>query len=234
MPSSLNTLSTTFGLTALKSVSADFVVPVSMRECRIIIKDKDAVAAGKVSQFCCLPEVTDAKALAFAQNPKGLELIKDLIAGIEDKITRKIYLEVGRSPCEADYAYENLFAVGAANATSVRLSKESIGAWFEEAKGRIAAFIATRMFGEEFEAAKQSGSFNEFYAGVNGQKVLGFAANYKASYIELAGKSPSFDAAVKPKLELVAAAVMTGTAIEEKMLEKLADAVVKSADQFGL
>lgn len=220
--------STVFGLTNLKDVATSAVVPPGMRECRVIVKGQEGKNAGKVSQYCTLPEVTVGFAQSFINNERGLELVQDFISTLQDKMVRKNYIEHGRSSTQDDMTIANLVELGALECVNVRLSKDSIGAWFDSVKNGIALYIAERMF-PQAEAYT-----NDFWTGANGEKCIAIAMNYKPLLIELAGKSPSFNTGVKAKLEMVCIAVMTGSAIEEKMLEKLEKSVEKSIDDLGL
>lgn len=221
-----------YGLTPLKNVSADFKVEQGMRECRIIVKATKEANAGKVSQFCQLPEVTPAFAQAFISHEKGLGLVQDYIASLQNKVVRKVYLENGRSPCDADLMLDALFNVGEAESENVRLTKESIAAWFELTKGKIANFLAsTRVDGfEQMDTDAKA----QFWANESGLKFIQIASNYKVMFMELAARKPSYLEGVKEKVEMVCAAVMEGTALEEKMLEKLSGVTVATPDDLGL
>lgn len=221
-----------YGLTNLKNVAADFKVEQGMRECRIIVKAPKEVENGKVSQFCQLPEVTPAFAQAFISHEKGLNLIQDYIASIQNKVVRKVYLEHGRSPCDADLTLDALFAMGESESENVRLTKESIGAWFDLNKGKIAGFLAaTRVTGFDVMSMEEKAAF---WSGESGLRFLQIASNYKPMFAELAARKPSYLEGVKEKVEMVCAAVMEGTALEEKMLEKLSSVVVATPDDLGL
>lgn len=232
--------STVFGLTSLKDVPASAVVPAGMRECRIIVKGQEGKNAGKVSQYCTLPEVTVGFAQGFINNERGLELVQDFISTLQDKMVRKNYIEHGRSSTQDDMTIQNLVELGALECVNVRLSKDSIGAWFDSVKNGIALYIAERMFPEHIALARNAdeqnreNEFNAFWNSPSGEKCIAIAMNYKPLLIELAGKAPSFNTGVKAKLEMVCIAVMTGSAIEEKMLEKLEKSVEKSIDDLGL
>jgi len=230
---------TMYGLTNLKDVISAAVVPTGFRECRIIVKGNDGKNAGKVSQYCTLPEVTVGFAQSFINSNKGLELVQDFISTLQDKAARRAYIEMSRSPTSADLSIDSLVELGALDAVNIRLSKDSIGAWFDSVKNGIALFIAQRMnvlpsYHADLSEADKTASFNEFWNSSEGCKCIAIAANYKPLLIELAGKSPSFNNGVKAKLEMVCIAVMTGSAIEEKMLEKLEKSIEKSVDDLGL
>ena len=221
-----------YGLTNLKNVSADFKVEQGMRECRIIVKAPKELEAGKVSQFCQLPEVTPAFAQAFIAHEKGLGLVQDFIASIQNKVVRKVYLENGRSPCDADLTLDALFNVGEAESENVRLTKESIAAWFELTKGKIASFLAASRMPEYTSMSMEEKA--TFWAGESGLRFIQIASNYKPMFAELAARKPSYLEGVKEKVEMVCAAVMEGTALEEKMLEKLSGVTVATPDDLGL
>jgi len=231
---------TMYGLTNLKDVTSAAVVPAGFRECRIIVKGNDGKNAGKVSQYCTLPEVTVGFAQSFINSNKGLELVQDFISTLQDKAARRAYIEMSRSPTSADLSIDSLVELGALDAVNIRLSKDSIGAWFDSVKNGIALFIAQRMYASRLELIcnvseeDQKNEWNAFWNSSEGCKCIAIAANYKPLLIELAGKSPSFNNGVKAKLEMVCIAVMTGSAIEEKMLEKLEKSIEKSVDDLGL
>lgn len=207
--------STIYGFTPLKEVKAGTKVPEGMRECRTIIKgDK---TPGKVSQYCTLPEVTDGLAQAIVRNTAGMILIKDFIESLQNKVVRNVYLKEGRSVNQDDLTIEQLIKIGELEGETARLTKESIGVWFDSVKDGIKQFIA------DTKGLDVSDSRIEIWAG-----------NFKPLFVELAGRNPSIASDVKAKMELVAVAVMTGTMIEEKILEKLENAVEKSADDLGL
>lgn len=229
----IQTLSTVFGLTNLKDVPASYVTPAGMRDCRIIVKgDKNP---GKVSQFCTLPEVTAGFAQSFINNHKGLELVQDFISGLQDKAVRKVYLELSRSPIQDDLTISKLCEVGALDAVNIRLTKESVTAWFDSVKNKIALVIAGRMFASEVTGfAGNADVAAAFWGGVNGERCIKIAANYLPLFVELSSRSPSFNEGVKAKIEMVCLEVMTGTALEEKILEKLEKSVEKSIDDLGL
>lgn len=212
---------------ALASLPTDFKVSAGMRECRIIQKGK---ADGKVSMFCQLPEVTDAFVQVFCLNPKGVDLVRGYIETLQNAAVRKVITENGRSPTAIDLEMENLFVVGALTSETVRVTKETIAEWFASKRNAIAQFLAVQLFGADRVAAEG----NDFWNSPDGEKAQKFASNYLPHFVDLAGRTPSYLPAVKQKLELVAAAVMDGTTLEEKMLEKLIAAVEKTADDLGI
>lgn len=227
-----------YGLTNLKDVPASSVIPAGMRECRIIIKGDKNV--GKVSQYCTLPEVTTGFAQAFINNAKGLELVQGYIESLQDKKVRKVYIENSRSANFADLTIDMLCEIGALESTTVRLTKETVTAWFNDVKGKIALFIASRIASESLniiasmDEQNRELAYNGFWASAEGVKCIGIAANYLPLFVELVGRTPSFNVGVKNKMEMVAMEVMTGTVLEEKMLERLNSAVEKSIDDLGL
>lgn len=221
--------SQTFGLTPLKDVPADFAVKAGFRELRMIVKgtEEGKANAGKASQYCQLPEVTHGFATAFTNSEKGMSLVMDYIASLQNQIVRKVYIENGRSPCEADLTLEKLFELGASVSENVRLTKESMTAWFELNKGSIASFLASSR-GVTLEQN------HDFWSSEEGIKFIKIANNYKGLIVSLAERKPAFAPDVKAKIELVLANVMSGTALEEKMLEKLQAAIMPQVDELGL
>lgn len=225
----MSELSVTYGLRALASVPANIEIAEGLRECRIIIKDAALKDAGKCSQYCQLPEVTEGKVQAFIMNPKGLEAVKDFIAGLEDKAVRKIYVESHRPATASDLGIEELADIAAAAAENTRVTKESVAAWFADKVKDIANFLATSRCGTE--AMKQEG----FWTNGEGVRMVQIAHNYKIPVMELAAKNPAYtQKEIKDKLELVCAAVMTGTAFEEKLLAKLQRATIATIDYLAL
>lgn len=209
-----------FGLTPLKDVKAGTNVPEGMRECRIIIKG-DKAGEGKVSQYCQLRDVSEGLIAAFVRNPKGNALIAGFIESLQNKVVRSIYLKEGRAVNEDDLGIDQLIAIGELEGESARLTKDSIANWFTEVEPKIVGFIASTR-GLDLNNPDVAA------------KVRVWAGNFKPLFVELAGRSPSLNPDVKSKMELVCAGIMTGTAIEEKILEKLENAVEKSADDLGL
>lgn len=207
----------TFGLTALREVKPGTKVPEGMRECRVIIKDKALTESGKVSQYCQLRDVSESLVASFVRNPAGAQLVASFIEGLQNKVVRNVYVKENRSPNEDDLTIAQLIAVGEVEGESARLTKESIGAWFDSVKENIAGFIASS---KGLDA--------------NDPRCVVWAGNFKSLFVELAGRNPSIAPDVKAKMELVAVGVMTGTVIEEKILEKLENATTKSADDLGL
>lgn len=222
----LNSVVTVYGLTDLKSVPADLPAVAGMREVRIIIKGEKDRDAGKVSQFCRVPEVTHAYATAFTNSERGMSLVMDYIASLQDKAVRNVYVNVGRSPTSDDLSMNALFELGAAESVTVRLTKETVAAWFEANKASIANFLAV----SRGAAIDSIGFWNSD----EGMKYLKIAMNYKALIVSLAERKPAFNDDVKAKIELVFASVMSGTVLEEKMLEKLANASMPEVDDLGL
>lgn len=228
-PAIIPQASQTFGLTALKDVPADHPVKAGFRELRMIVKgtEEGKANAGKASQYCQLPEVTHGFATAFTNSERGMALVMDYIATLQNQAVRKVYIENGRSPCEADLSLEKLFELGAAVSENVRLTKESLTAWFELNKGVIAGFLAT-------SRGAQINSIPDFWNTNEGVKYIKIAMNYKNLIVSLAERKPAFEKEVKSKLELVLANVMSGTPLEEKMLEKLQAAIMPQVDDLGL
>lgn len=220
--------SAVFGLTPLKDVPADHPVKAGFRELRMIVKgtEEGKANAGKASQYCQLPEVTHGFATAFANSDKGMSLVMDYIATLQNQIVRKVYIENGRSPCEADLTLDKLFELGATVSENVRLTKESMAAWFELNKGSIASFLASSR-GAQIDS-------DGFWSSDEGLKFIKIAMNYKNLIVSLAERKPAFAPDVKAKIELVLAHVMSGTALEEKMLAKLNDAIMPQVDELGL
>lgn len=218
--------SAVYGLTELKNVPAEYAVKAGYREVRIIVKGNAKGNEGKTSQYCQLPEVSHAFATAFTNSEKGMNLVQDYIASLQNQIVRKVYMTSGRSPCESDLSMDALFELGASVSENVRLTKESLAAWFEANKAGIANFLAVSR-----GAAIDS---DGFWNSEEGLKYLQIAMNYKNLIVSLAERKPAFQNDVKAKIELVLANVMTGTALEEKMLEKLEGAIMPQVDDLGL
>jgi hypothetical protein len=221
-------IATSYSLSALASVPQNMAVASGMRECRIIIKDAALKASGKVSQYCQLPEVSEGFVQSFICNATGLEAVKDFIAGLQDAMVRKVYVGSNRSPCDADLSIDMLAELARAEAENTRVTKESVTVWFESKKAEIANFLArTRM--------PEATLGTEFWQSESGQRMIGIASNYKIPFLELAAKRPAFTKPeIKEKVEMVCAAVMTGTVFEEKMLARLQGAVIATPDELGL
>jgi hypothetical protein len=220
-----------YGLTDLAAVPAGHAIKAGYREVRIIVKsqkDKEGnvIDTGLVSQYCQLPEVSHGFATAFTNSERGMALVMDYIASLQNKAVSNVYREFKRSPTEHDVSMEALFELGAAESVTVRVTKESCAAWFELNKGSIASFLAS----SRGVAIDSDGFWNS----EQGLQFIKIAMNYKPLIVSLAERKPAFKDEVKAKIELVFANVMSGTALEEKMLEKLQAATLPVIDELGL
>lgn len=222
-------ISNSFPFSKLADVASNVEVSATMRECRIIIKDAALKEAGKCSQYCQLPEVTEGFVNAFVMNPKGMEAVKDFIAGLQDKAARAVYVGTTRGyVCESDITIEMLAELALADSENTRVTKENVTAWFASVKLAIANFLSQS---RDLNAIRD----DEYWSAGNGAKFVAIAENYKPLFLELASRKPSYASAdIKGKIEMVAAAVMSGTVLEEKMLAKLDAAVIATVDELGL
>lgn len=220
--------SAVFGLTPLKDVPADHPVKAGFREVRMIVKgtEEGKANAGKASQYCQLPEVTHGFATAFTNSDKGMSLVMDYIATLQNQVVRKVYIENGRSPCEADLTLEKLFELGAAVSENVRLTKDTIKTWFDSKRNAIALQLTI--------ARNEDATSTGFWDSEKGQKYLMLAGNWFKLFVQLAERKPAFTPEIKVKLETMMAMIADGTPFEEKMIEKLIGAVMPAIDDLGL
>jgi hypothetical protein len=220
--------SAVFGLTPLKNVPDDYPVKAGFREYRMIVKgtEEGKVNAGKASQYCQLPDVTPGFATAFTNSDKGMGLVMDYIASLQNQAARQAYIKHGRSPCEADLSLESLFELGAAVSENVRLTKDTIKTWFDSKRNAIALQLTI--------ARNEDATTNGFWDSEQGQKYLLLAGNWFKLFVQLAERRPAFTPEIKIKLETMMAMIADGTPFEEKMIEKLMGAVIPTADDLGI
>lgn len=232
-----NNLVNTYTLKPLVQLPANWKPENGNRFCRIIVKGTEAKEAGKVSQFCQLPELTDNFVQGFIATPQGIGIVKDWIEGLQNAVVRKVYLTHNRSANDADLSIEALYAIAEETSENVRLTKDVISKQFDSTwVTRIAyclvlerdANAALILSGDNVEAKEQ------FWGTETGCKYLKIASNYKQFFVMAAERKPSFvSQAVKDKV-LVAVSYLDVDVIVEKLILKLEETPIASEDMLAL
>ena len=237
-------ISRSFQVNPLSKLPKDFVPADGMRLCRVIFKqsraEKDAGKAKKDSQYCQLPLISSAFAQAFILNQQGLELVQDYLAGLQDKVVRKVWIDSNRSPCETDLSIEAMIAAGQAEVSEgFRLSAKLIETVFDsDFRNQIAAGLAlTRdadflvLMNDESRTAEQIAAYWNSEAGMKFQQT---AANYKKFFVRGAERAPTFETqAIKDKI-VAALEYCEDSPVLSRIAEKLQNAPIASVDDSGL
>lgn len=207
------------------------------RFCRLIVKGTEAKEAGKVSQFCQLPELTDNFVQGFIATPQGIGIVKDWIEGLQNAVVRKIYLQHNRSANDTDLSIETLYEIAAETSESVRLTKDVIGKCFDSDWVNRIAFALVLEREANAALILSSGTEEqkvEFWKNETGCKYLKIASNYKQFFIMAGERKPSFiNQQIKDKV-LTAISYLDSDIIVDKMREKLENAPIASEDMLAL
>ena len=232
-----NSIVNTYTLKPLATMPANWTPELGNRFCRVIVKGAEAKEAGKVSQFCQLPELTDNFVQGFISTPKGVGIVKDFIEGLQNAVVRKVYLSHNRSANDTDLSIEALYDIAEETLETVRLTKDVIGKQFDSVwMLRIAYCLVLErdaagslvLAGEDVEAKEQ------FWKTETGCKYLKIASNYKQFFVMGAERKPSFvSQAVKDKV-LVAVSYLDSDVIVDKLVDKLSNAPIASEDMLAL
>lgn len=233
--SSLN-LSSVYTLRPLAEKAKDFKVSQGNRLCRVIFKGKDAES--KKAQFCQLPELTDSFAQAFMLNAKGLELVKEMIEGLQDKAVKNVFVQHGRSATQDDLTIEKLCEVAESDEDNIRCSKPNIEKAFDATyKNRIALSIALERDAEAalILTSEDNEAIAQFWDSEAGLKYLTIAGNYKQFILMAAERKPIFSSqALKDKILTAISYLDSDTILVDKITDKLTNAPVASADLENL
>ncbi len=233
-----------YQLNALSKMPKDFVPASGFRVCRVTFKqseaDKKAGKAKKESQFCQVPVLTDAQAQGFILNPKGMELVKDYLSGLQDKVIRKVFVENNRSACEADLSFDAMIAVGQAEVSDgVRFSKELIKQVFDAGmRNQIAAGLAMSRDAEFLvlvnDEAVTEEQLRDYWNSKAGEGFMQIAQNYLQFFKCAAERNPTFvNEAIKSKV-LAALEYCEESPVVSRIVEKLQNAPIASFDDVAL
>lgn len=233
----MNNIVNTYTLKPLVQLPANWKPEAGNRFCRVIVKGTEAKEAGKVSQFCQLPELTDNFVQGFIATPQGIGIVKDWIEGLQNAVVRNVYLQHNRSTTDADLTIEALYEIAAAESDNVRLTKDVIGKQFDSVwVNRIAYSLVLEreaqaslvLLGDNAEAKVA------FWGSEIGCKYLKIASNYKQFFVMAGERKPSFvSQAVKDKV-LTAVSYLDSDVITEKLKNKLTDSPIASEDMLAL
>lgn len=207
----------------------DATIENGFRVARIIFKGDET----RESQAAMIPIRSDNFVQAFAQSSRGLQLVREYIESLENAVVRKVYVDSGRSPCDADLTIESLCDIGEATSENFRLTKEVINKYFEEGwKNRIAYSLVAERDAVAF--ATLEASPEEFWNSESGLKYLSIATNYKQYLLRAAERKPSFETAAVKERVLQTVEYLDVDVIVEKMKDKLVNAPVVSVDTTAL
>jgi uncharacterized protein YqgV (UPF0045/DUF77 family) len=203
----------------LKSLSKN--VPAGFRACRIIVKESGIVGSLKESMGGFIPSISNATVQAVLNNDTGADYLRACVEGIQDKVIRAALVKGG---AVNEPTLDELFSYIEANEEgSVRLSKDSIGQWFDNVV--LVKIQNLLMVSRNLDT----------------ETALGIAKNYKQFFVMAAEKSPSYPTSdVESKVKSVVGKVIDSmneeemTPFAEKIFGKLASATVARVDAFAL
>ena len=234
----MNTANNTqsYNTRTLASVSKDHLVTAGYRGVRIIRKnEKDANGnvTERESLYVEIPRMTDNFVQTFIANEKGLQLVREYVESLQDKVCRVVTCDKNRSVCDADLTIDELIAIGEATSDNVRITKELIGKLFDtEWRNRIAYALVLERDIEGTAALEQDAA--GFWNTAKGEQFLALASNYKQFLLRAAERNPSFESeAVKSKV-LAAVGYLDSDVIVDKVADKLQNAPVATADMIAL
>lgn len=163
---------------------------------------------GKSGLVCVMPMVSESVFNVFVNNEIGKAFIVDAVERLRSKIASKLYAG-GLVIDDTRIGIEGLLALAKLETESQRMTKESIGVWFDVAlmdlvKGAIAAKMPQ---------------------GIAADKLAVLAEGYKAKFQTLAGREVSMPNAVRDQLLRVLALLPDG--YEHPICEKVAVALAE-------
>jgi len=163
---------------------------------------------GKSGLVAVMPSVSDSVFNVFTTNETGKAFIVDAVERLRSKIASKLYAG-GLVISDDRIGIDGLLALAKQETESQRMTKESIGVWFDVALGELVGnAIAAKM-----------------PHGIAADKVAVLVDGYKAKFQTLAGRDVSMPNAVRDQLLKVLGLLSDG--YEHPICEKVAVALAE-------
>ena len=213
-------MSQTYAFSPLATV-AKTVPPQGTRLARVIVKDaaKTARLTGSFGAF--VPVMSNSVVQTAITNDSVLDGVRGYLEGIQNQVIRGL-IDSGKPISDEAIGIEAIGEwIGANEESSIRLSAESVGKWFDDvACAHIQSMILIQR-------------------GLTVEQSIEIAKNYRVHYLNAAKKDYSFanlelERKVKATVEYVAEKLMEEDTFGMKVLTKLAGFKVASNDTEGL
>jgi hypothetical protein len=222
----------TYAIRAVAELNANIEASaVTCKESVIKFKSKE-----KKGYFVVLPELTENSVMSFLNCKGGMEAAKDWMDSLRKEAAKKRF-DSSQSFSFADIQNEALIQIAAAVSENVRLTKENIEKGFESWKHTIAyglvlerdAAGAAILLGEDMNAKAA------FWNSEAGLKMMQLAGNYLQFFLKGSERKPTFEKqAVKDKVIWAVELLDQEEQLVQKLVEKLKDAPIASADDIAL